>query len=212
MEVQHEEILHSDAFKFDGYQIVRREYFEHNNEPSMTFNNMTISVNVACLRRLPDVEYVQILVNPDERKLAVHPSHEYEKDSFAWCTKGDKRHPRQIIGRIFSAKIMELMNWNPDYRYKLLGKFMCSNGKCLFVFDLMTPNIYKQASRIEDKAKAVRTSLFPTEWRNQFGLPVHEHCKRFHMKIVQGHIIYGTKDNVAIPVLTQSTISKETMP
>ena len=37
----------------------------------MTFNDEKVAVNVACLRKLPEVEYVQFLVNPREKKLAV---------------------------------------------------------------------------------------------------------------------------------------------
>jgi len=77
-----DEIVHDESFKYDGYQVVRGEFFAHINEPSITFNNCRISLNTACLKRLPEVEYVQLLVNSEEKKLAVRPSNEDEKDSF----------------------------------------------------------------------------------------------------------------------------------
>ena len=84
------EVIDDDSFSYDGYQVVRGEFFAHIYEPSFTFNNYKVSVNTACIKKLPDVEYVQILVNPIEKKLAVRPCREEEKDSFRWCSSGKK--------------------------------------------------------------------------------------------------------------------------
>lgn len=34
-----EEIIIDNNFNYDGYQVVRGEFFAHLNEPSITFNN-----------------------------------------------------------------------------------------------------------------------------------------------------------------------------
>lgn len=60
-----------DAFKYDSYQVVRGEFFSHIYEPSISFNNCKVYLNTACLKKLPEVDYVQILINPEEKKLAV---------------------------------------------------------------------------------------------------------------------------------------------
>lgn len=62
------EVTDDDSFSYDGYQVVRGEFFAHIYEPSFTLNNYKVSVNTACIKKLPDVEYVQILVNPIEKK------------------------------------------------------------------------------------------------------------------------------------------------
>ena len=106
-----DEILELDGmFTLDGYQVVRREFFAHINEPSVTFNNCKFNVNSACLSKFPNVEYVQVLVNMDTKILALRPSTEHERDSFCWCTtpKG-KRKPRAITCKLFFAKVVSLM-------------------------------------------------------------------------------------------------------
>ena len=61
-----EEILDLDeSFDFEGFQVVRREFFAHQSEPSVTFNNCKFYVNSACLTKFPTVQYVQVLVNRD---------------------------------------------------------------------------------------------------------------------------------------------------
>ena len=52
-----------DSFDYNGFQVVRREFFAHINEPSISFNNYKFYVNTSCLSRVPNTEYVQVLVN-----------------------------------------------------------------------------------------------------------------------------------------------------
>ena len=58
------EIIEDDAFSYEGFQVVRGEFFAHIYEPSFTFNGNKVSVNTACIKKLPETEFVQILVNP----------------------------------------------------------------------------------------------------------------------------------------------------
>ncbi len=189
-----EEIIQDDSFSYDGYQVVRGEFFAHLREPSITFNNHKVSLNTACLKRLPDVEYVQILVNQNEHKLVVRPSSEDEKDSFLWCTMGGNRKPKQITCRVFFAMIIDLMDWNPDYRYKLLGKLIRSGDEYLFAFDLTSTEIFQRFVVEGEKPKASRTPVFPVEWKNQFGLSVEEHRKRLQVNIFKGYTVFSVNN------------------
>lgn len=186
-----DEFVQDELFSYDGYQVVRGEFFAHLREPSITFNNHRISLNTACLKRLPDVEYVQILVNRSEHKLVVRPGSEDEKDSFVWCTMGGKRVPKQITCRVFFAMIVDLMGWNPDFRYKLLGKPIRSGDEYLFAFDLDATEIFPRFIGEDEKLKTSRTPVFPAEWKNQFGLSVEEHRKRLHVNIFKGYTVFS---------------------
>ena len=55
------EIVNMKDFSYEGYQVVRGEFFAHVYEPSITFNRNKITFNTSCLRKLPDVEYVQFI-------------------------------------------------------------------------------------------------------------------------------------------------------
>jgi hypothetical protein len=200
------EVIQDDDFNYDGYQVVRGEFFAHVHEPSITFNNRKVSLNTACLNRLPTVDYVKILVNPSDLKIAVQPSSEDEKDSFIWCSKGEKRKPKQITCRVFFAKIMDLMDWNSDNRYKLLGKLIRSGDEYLFTFDLTTPEIFQRIQPDGGKPVSVRTPVFPAEWKNQFGLPVDEHKKRLQVNIFNGYTVFSLKDGQTLEPSSDTAI------
>lgn len=190
-------ITTDESFSYEGFQVVRGEFFAHTYEPSFTFNSNKVSVNTACIKRLPQTDYVQILVNPDEKKLAVRPCLEDEKDSFRWCSATAKRSPRQITCRIFFAKVISLMGWNSHYRYKLLGKLIRSGDELLFVFDLTTPEIFVKEAKEDGKVKSSRTPSYPKEWQNQFGVPVAEHQSNLQINMFDGYAVFGLNDDKA---------------
>lgn len=91
----------------DGFQVVRREFFAHLSEPSVTFNDCRFYVNAACLQRFPDVSCVQVLVNQKDKILALMPCPEGARDSFAWCSNSNgKRKPKQITCKLFMRNVL----------------------------------------------------------------------------------------------------------
>ena len=192
--VQDDDIIIDDAFSYEGYEVVRGEFFAHIFEPSFVLSNYKVSVNTACIKKLPEIDYIQILVNPKQKKLAVLPCQEEEKDSFKWCTGGKKRGPRQITCRVFYAKVMDLMGWDPTYRYKLLGKLIQSGERLLFIFDLTTPEIYARTINKDGKSKISRKPAYLDEWKNQFGVPVAEHQNRIQVSIFNEYAVFGVKE------------------
>ena len=184
-----QEIHEDNDFSYDGYQVVRGEFFAHLFEPSVSLSREKVSVNTACLRKLPDVEYVQFLVNPTEKKLAVKPCQEDVKDSFRWTTgEGKKRKPKSITCRIFFAKIMNLMGWDPGYRYKILGKLIRTKSDLLFIFDLTAAETY--GIRSSGDKSASRTAVYPEEWKEQFGIPVNEHQDTMQVNIFDDYAVF----------------------
>lgn len=187
--VQGTDIQEDTNFSYDGYQVVRGEFFAHIFEPSVTLNREKVSVNVACLRKLPDTEYVQFLVNPTEKKLAVKPCSEEVKDSFRWCSgEGKNRKPKTITCRIFFGKVMSLMNWNPEYRFKILGKLIRTKSDLLFVFDLNCAETYR--CRGNGKESSSGSPIYPDSWKNQFGVPVNEHQDMLQVSIFDDHAVF----------------------
>ena len=204
-----EDIEIDDDFSFDGYQVVRGEFFSHIFEPSLTFNNYKVQVNTACIKKLPEFDYVQIMVNPDEKKLAVRPCTEDEKDSFRWCSATAKRSPKQITCRMCYAKVFTLMGWQIDYKYKLLGQLKIANGQYLFVFDLNAPEIYKRTVKDDGKATISRSPVFLEEWKNDFGIPVSEHKSAMQIGIFNGQAVFGLQKDTVKSKVSTTTESEE---
>ena len=187
------EVISDEVFNYDGYQVVRGEFFAHTYEPTFVFHRNQVFVNAACLKKLPDTNYIQILVNPEKKQLAVLPCHESDKDSFKWSAGISKRSPRHITCPIFSAKVRALMDWTPDFKYKLLGKLLEGGGQSVFVFDLKTPEIF--VPKDEEGKVMSRKANYPAEWQNQFGVPAAAHQNKLEISVFNGHAVFRIEDD-----------------
>ncbi len=180
-----------------GFQVVRREFFAHTREPSIVFSDGKISVNTACVRRLPEVEYVQILINREKQMLAIKPCDEMDLFAFLWGnTKNGKRFPRAVSGRLFFMKVCDMMGWNPAYRYKILGRLCRANGDNLFVFDLKSSETYERSGEdANGKRKTSRVPVFPLEWKDQFGIPFEEQHQALQVNMFDGFTLFSLKES-----------------
>lgn len=185
-----------DNFDIEGFQVVRREFFAHLREPAITFNDRKVYVNSACLAKFPHVEFVQALINPETKIFALRPCSEGSRGSFQWCldSKG-KRKPKQTTCTLFFAKLFTMMEWNTDFRYKMLGNVIHANGEYLIAFDLTSTEVYQKVYNEEQKPVISRKAVFPAGWQDQFGLPFSEHRQSMLVNIFDGYAIYTIKDN-----------------
>lgn len=193
---KNDEVLElGDNFNLGDFQVVRREFFAHLSEPSITFNNYKFYVNKACLNKFPNTDYVQVLVDRESKMLALKPCSENARDSLLWCrvSKG-KREPKQTTCKLLCMKVAALMNWNLLHRYKLLGKLIHANGEYLIAFDLTSTEVYQRSYPDGEMPTTAKVPVYPEEWKNQFGMPFYEHQQSMRISTFDGYAIYAIKD------------------
>lgn len=187
------EIIDVDDFDYEGFQVVRGEFFGHVHEPCLVFNNNKMYVNKACIRKLPDIDFVQVRINAEKKLLVIKPCEESEKDSFRWRRDTEKPIPKQISCKIFFAKVYSLMEWDFNNRYRLLGKLIRSKGEMFYLFDLTTPEIFVRKN-VDGKMKTSRSPSYPDDWKNHFGVSVKEHQANLQVNIYNGYTVFAIED------------------
>lgn len=179
-----------DEIDLGEYEIVRPEFFAHVKEPALTVNVDKIGVNAACVRLMPDVEYVQILVNRKEKKLLLKPCDEVEITGYRWGrTKDGKRYPSQRTGEPFVLTLCKIMDWNPDYRYKVLGKMVRANGQALIAFDLTSSECFPKVVNRDGKRVSSRQSIFAEQWSGRFGPTYSESHRSLEVKTFEDYTV-----------------------
>lgn len=184
------------VFNYCGFQIVRREFLSHDKAPVITFGDFKVWVNSACIQKFPGINCIQIMINPYERKAILLPCSENVKDSLAWCIDKDNiRKPRQLTCRLLVVKLLELMNWDAECRYRIIGDFVSTNAENLMLFDLNSAErIHSLKARRKSIGSTKNISEFPEEWRDNFGPPVEEHSRLTKIKVFEDYTIL-TLDN-----------------
>jgi hypothetical protein len=186
-------------FSYEGYQVVRREFFAHTLEPALTIRGDSIVFNTACIRKCENVVYVQLLVSQGQRKLVIRPCGQDDKDAIRWCiADGGDRRTRTIRSDIFSGMLYGMMGWDMNYRYKLQGTTFAFQGQPMYLFDLTATEVYMRQGKPgsgDGKVGYSRKACYPEEWKDTFGLPVAEHREYTKIDLFDGYITFsGTED------------------
>lgn len=191
-------VIQEASFSFDGYEVVHGEFFTLASEPYVTFNRGKVLVNAACIRKVPDLDYVQFLVNQTEKRFVIKPCPEETVNSFRWISYNIDgwRHPKAISSKVFFAKVMDLMNWDADCRYRILGKLIRSNEEKLFVFDLTAAEASRRKASAGSSGRS--RSYYPAEWRDRFGIPAKEYRNLKLIDIVDEYTVLQL-DDAGIP-------------
>ena len=121
-----------------NYQHIASGFFAQTKEPTLTINKRKIAVNAAAARLFPDVDYMEILINSDDRRVAYLPSNEFSIRSYKWAREKDgRRYGTERTGLPFVLCICQIMGWDPDKRYKIRGRKVPSDtGENILLFDL----------------------------------------------------------------------------
>ncbi len=137
---------------------------------------------MACLRRLPGTTHIQILIHPEQKRIIIRPCDPDTPDSLRWAVGGGEKEikNRDLLCQRFAARVFDLMQWNPQYRYKLLGKRATCGGEVLFLFKLTDFELFICGKR--------KGSYLPEEWRNYFGTPVEHHEEVYNIDLADGYI------------------------
>ena len=203
------------SFSYDGYQIVRKELFAHLRDPAITIRKDSVTFNAACIEGLEDVVYIHMMFNRELKRIVVEGCDENDKDALRWCiAKPDKRKSRKMVGKPFSELVYREMGWDENCRYKILGYRIQFEGKTLYVFDLMVPEIFherKSRKKNEQASQEVaempnedaqnnnaaetevntRKGYYPDDVANTFGVPVEQHRADTEIQQMDGYISVG---------------------
>lgn len=168
------------AFDLDGYQVVRSQFLQLRYEgPVINISNERISFNKFCVQKLDNIAYIQLLLHPSERRIAIRPCKKGDAHSIRWRPDPEKPvYSKTLNCQHFGNALYSIMNWNPDYVYKIRGTWASRGLEQIIVFNL--PNAVPATllpSEDGEASKAKRRVEFcPAEWDGEFGDGFYEHA------------------------------------
>ncbi len=200
------------AFDLEGYQVVRGQFMTARSEcPTIAVTNNKISFNVVCARRFIDVPYIQLLLHPSERKIAIRPCKENAPHSIRWRPDPGKPVIQKTIScQHFGNALFQIMEWNPDYLYRIRGTWVARGSEQIIVFNLSNavPAAFLEAETDDgDAAKKRRVDLCPEEWNDNFGEEFYEYSLQNSFYFLAPRTDWKAQaDSIAVPGQDQVTI------
>ena len=164
------------AFDLKGYQVVRSQFTQIRYDgPSLTITGGKITFNLFCVRKFENVPYVQLLLHPAERKIAIRPCRERDAHSIRWRRDPSKGlFPKSLACAHFGTALFGIMQWDPDYVYRVRGIWAKRYSEQIIVFNLANA-VPMAVPDQEDNQHKHRVALCPDDWADDFGEEFYEH-------------------------------------
>lgn len=89
------------------------------------------------MKKFDDVGFVQLLLHPTERKIAIRPCQETDVHSIRWRPDPTKQfYSKTLLCQHFGNALYNIMKWNPDFLYKIRGIWAKRLNEQIIVFNL----------------------------------------------------------------------------
>lgn len=184
----------ADAGEFDyrGYEITRSQFFESQKALCSTFSISGITFMVDCIRKLNGTEFVELLIHPDSRRIAVRPSNKENRNAIKWLRLDNQglRRPKQLQCTACMKTIFGLLGWNVDCRYRMSGTIIKEEKEAMLMFQakdaemLLAPQHILTESELDKNLEegqivpftvgsSKRVVAFPDIWTAGFGTDVY---------------------------------------
>ena len=168
------------AFDLDGYQVVRSQFLQLRYEgPVINVSNERISFNKFCVQKFDNIAYIQLLLHPAERRIAIRPCKKADAHSIRWRPDPEKPVSSKTLNcQHFGNALYSIMNWNPDYVYKIRGTWAARGSEQIIVFNLpnAAPSTFLPTDDGEGAKVKRRIEFCPEEWNGEFGDGFYEHA------------------------------------
>ena len=183
--------IEAGDFDLRGFEITRSEFFDSNQRPSITFAEKKIKFSTDCVRKFGNNNYVELLINPIEKKFAVRTTTKETRQAVI-CSQLDARKylPKTISASAFSDTIFSIFGWNTECKYRIIGSLYEEGNQIAYIFDTDNSEIFfksyvltsQEANEAGGKTgiqpytpSGKRIRAIPQEWTNSFGKPYYQH-------------------------------------
>ena len=165
------------AFDLDGYQVVRNQFTQVRYEgPAITISGNRISFNLFCMKKFEAVSNIQLLLHPAERKIAIRPCREKDVHSIRWHPDPEKPiYSKSLNCQHFGTALYSIMNWSPDYIYRVRGIWARRRAEQIIVFNLTNAVPAVLITQEGESKTKRRVELCPEEWTDDFGDEFYAH-------------------------------------
>ena len=189
--------VNSGDFDFRGFEIARSQFFDSIEKTCATFTLHTIKFNKTCLRKLENVQFVEMLVHPGEHLIAIRKATKDDRNAIRWARPNNKGNiiSRVVMGSSFLKTMYALFGWEPDYCYRVQGVRRHKDMESVLLFDTKETEIFlpqemllnapaDEVDGLLDKnmkpvVPNTRNSIraYPSAWADTFGNNFYRHSQ-----------------------------------
>ena len=169
-------------FDLSGFEVTRAEYIDTQIKTRLTLTASSIKFSMGCINKLPEAGYVELLVHPELKLLAVRPAVKNSKNAIKWRTlKDEEHHPKPIGAKAFAHTMFKLFGWDTNGKYCVRGERIANEAEAILMFKMSDTEVFlrETANDDDEHEKSETIHSFPTHWAKHFG---DEYYRRAQIK------------------------------
>ena len=172
----------SGEFDYRGFEIAREQFFSTNDKLAVTISSDQLSFSRACLKKLEETQYIELLIHPIKKFLAVRKSDTSNRNSIRWSKiDANGNHSiRSFSGAAYLKTIYKLLGWKDECKYRIRGIRSQKDDESILLFLLSEPELYLSKSRVNiavrdsDSINPIAVTgnsliAYPSTWADHFG-------------------------------------------
>lgn len=168
------------SFDLRDYEVARGQFFSSVGRISVSFSYKQISFNKDAIRKFPNIKFVELLIHPSSKLLAIRPCSSETKNKVQWSRlKDGQLIPKPISGAAFLPTLYEIFKWDKKCKYRILGVAHQKDNENVLIFNMDDTEIRIPTNTNDVSALNNNTSdtisdsksvlAYPADWMNSFG-------------------------------------------
>lgn len=172
-------------FDYRGYEVARGQFFDVAQKLCVTFSSDELIFSTSCVRKFPDSLFVELLLHPYRRVLAVRPSVKGNRRAIYWAkSAGGISYSRSVSGRAFLSSLFSLLGWDKTCKYRVQGVRHAAGTGPILLFHLEDTEVFipkDQLSGENTGSKSLvpdsgaKAAAYPAGWSQGFGADYYCH-------------------------------------
>lgn len=168
------------SFDLRDYEVARGQFFSSVGRMSVSFSYKQISFNKDAIRKFPNIKFVELLIHPSSKLLAIRPCSSETKNKVQWSRlKDGQLIPKPISGAAFLPTLYEIFKWDKKCKYRILGVAHQKGNENVLIFNMddteiriptSTNDVSAPNNNMPDTISDSKSVLaYPADWMNSFG-------------------------------------------
>lgn len=193
-------------FDFRDFEVARAEFFNTKTSTKLSFTTSKFKFSIGCLKKLPNITHVELLIHPQFKLFAVRPSTKNSKNAVKWCMLKETDHQtRPIGGKAFLPMIFDLFCWDTACKYSVRGERISNDTESILLFKMTDTEVFypdKLTESNDDTTNSKTIHAFPLHWTAHFGDEYYRKAQIREMLDFKNNKIWNTASE-GVPYMTE---------
>jgi hypothetical protein len=137
------------AFDLRKFRSVSVSLFDEQQIPAIMLQKDEIKFSMSCVRKMDCDNYVELMVHPLQKKIAIRPTKKENRYAIQWTSGGKtNKESRSISCKAFIETLFQIFDWELDYKYKLFGSVHTEGKESACIFTTTDAGVYIKKEQI----------------------------------------------------------------